>query len=106
VTGFFEEVYRIVALIPEGSVATYGQIAFVLGRPQGARAVGWAMRAAPAGRGLPCHRVVSKNGSLAPGHVFGGEEIQRTQLEKESVTFNSCGRVNIQNHLWNADGEP
>lgn len=42
--GFFEQVYAIVRLIPKGKVVSYGQIARTLGKPRGARAVGWAMR--------------------------------------------------------------
>ncbi len=101
--GFFEQVYRVVALIPAGKVATYGQIACLLGRPRGARVVGWALRAAPRNRDLPCHRVISKDGSLAPGDIFGGKDIQRARMEKEGVTFDKNGLVNIKKHLW--DGE-
>ena len=54
--GFFDEVYRIVARIPHGKVASYGQIARLLGRPGAARQVGWAMRHCPGG--LPWQRVV------------------------------------------------
>ncbi|MEE8217668.1 MAG: MGMT family protein, partial [Vicinamibacteria bacterium] len=43
--GFFDRVYDLVEQIPLGRVATYGQIATLLGVPRGARAVGWALRA-------------------------------------------------------------
>lgn len=67
---FYQRVYRIVSEIPAGSVMTYGQIAFYAGKPRAARFVGRAMRLAPPG--LPCHRVVGKNGALAPAEAFGG----------------------------------
>ena len=61
---FFQRVYRLVACIPPGQVATYGQIAAILGSPRAARTVGWAMQAA--GEGVPCHRVVNASGALSP----------------------------------------
>ena len=51
--GFFKRVYEIVALIPSGKVATFGQIAALLGEPRNARVVGWAMHDAPRELGLP-----------------------------------------------------
>lgn len=96
---FFAGVYAIVAQIPRGKVATYGQIARWLGQPRSARTVGWAMWEAPGGRNLPCHRVVNKQGKLAPPHVFGGEEIQRAMLEAEGVGFTADGRVDMKRHL-------
>lgn len=96
--GFFKEVYDIVETIPPGRVATYGQIAMLLGRPNGAKFVGYAMRSAPIERDLPCHRVVNKTGSLAPGHVFNGEENQREILEREGITFLPNGRIDMKKH--------
>ena len=98
---FFQRVYDIVARIPEGKVATYGQIAEMLGRPKAARAVGWAMRAAPAHLQLPCHRVVNRLGELAPDHAFGSPDVQRELLLSEGITFGEDGRIHIKRHLWN-----
>lgn len=97
---FYLRVYKIVAQIPEGKVATYGQIALVLGQPTGARTVGWAMRAAPKQLNLPCHRVVNKLGEMAPKNVFGFPELQRVLLESEGITFNENGCIDIKKHLW------
>lgn len=98
--GFFERVWRIAARVPRGRVTTYGAIARVLGSPGVARTVGWAMRAAPAGVELPCHRVVNASGSLSPDEVFGGHGMQRSLLESEGVTFDASGRINVRRHLW------
>jgi len=67
---FFERVYEIVRQIPGGKVMTYGQIAFKLGTKD-ARRVGHALHA---NRNMecPCHRVVNKEGRLAPSYAFGG----------------------------------
>lgn len=97
----FAKIYDIVARIPAGKVATYGQIAALAGMPRGARVVGWAMRAVPENRVLPCHRVVNKLGTMAPEYAFSGQEIQRSLLEAEGVTFRMNGLIDVEKHLWN-----
>ena len=98
--GVFAEIYEIVAQIPPGSVATYGQIAAMAGIPRGARTVGWAMRQSPQHLNLPCHRVVNSSGALSPVHVFGGEEAQSARLEAEGITFLPGGGIDMKRHLW------
>lgn len=94
-SGFNNEVYSIVAEIPEGFVITYGQIARLLGRPRCARMVGQAMYRAPAALHLPCHRVVNGKGGLVPGW-----EEQKKLLEAEGVTFKKNGCVDLSCHTW------
>lgn len=96
----FKKIYAIVANIPEGKVATYGQIAALAGMPRGARTVGWAMRAVPEHMMLPCHRVVNKTGRLAPEYAFGGQEIQRAMLEAEGIVFRMDGTIDMESQLW------
>jgi methylated-DNA-protein-cysteine methyltransferase related protein len=103
VNDFFQAVYEIVAKIPEGRVITYGQIADRLNKPFAARAVGDAMRYAPADLELPCHRVVNQKGEMAPEHVFGGKAKQRALLESEGVVFLPEGRIDMQKCLWQMD---
>ena len=92
---FFEQVYSIVALIPCGWVASYGQIAEILGRPRAAREVGWAMRYCP--EPLPWHRVVMADGSIAGGlHA----DMRRAFLEEEGVPFLLDGRVDMDLCRW------
>jgi methylated-DNA-protein-cysteine methyltransferase-like protein len=100
VEGFFEKVYELVSQIPSGKVATYGQIAALLGEKKSARVVGWAMKAAPLESKLPCHRVVNKQGELAPDYTFGDKSVQRTILKNEGITFLSDGKINMKKHLW------
>ena len=99
-TRFFEKVYDIVSRIPEGQVATYGQIALIMGSPHSSRIVGYAMNKAPSDQNLPCHRVVNREGKLAPDYVFGGQEIQRGMLEKEGITFLENGCIDMEKHMW------
>lgn len=101
--GFFERVYDVVRQIPEGRVATYGQVAALVGEPGKARFVGFAMHASPGmAGGVPCHRVVFKDGGLAPGYAFGGAEAQRSMLEGEGVMFLPDGRVDLRRCQWEA----
>ena len=84
---FNEQVYELVSRIPVGFVATYGQVAALAGRPRNARMVGYALHANPRPGIVPCHRVVFRDGSLAPGFAFGGPDRQRELLEDEGVVF-------------------
>ena len=100
---FFERCYSIVRQIPAGRVASYGQIAGILGEPRRARYVGFAMHASPGVKGgVPCHRVVFKDGRLAPGFAFGGPDAQRSLLESEGVGFLPDGRVDMNRYVWEA----
>ena len=101
--GFFERTYELVRQIPEGRVASYGQLARMMGEPRKARFVGFAMHASPGmAGGVPCHRVVFKDGRLAPGFAFGGPDVQRSMLEAEGVGFTEDGRVDMRHYEWEA----
>jgi methylated-DNA-protein-cysteine methyltransferase related protein len=97
---FFARVYEAVRAIPRGRVATYGQVARLLGVPRGARAVGWALRALDARqeRRVPWHRVVGTTGriSLRDG---AGPFLQRRRLRSEGVAFRG-ERVDLARHGW------
>lgn len=98
---FFARTYDVVRQIPEGCVATYGQVARLVGEPQKARFVGFAMHSSPGvAGGVPCHRVVFKDGSLCPAFSFGGQDEQRRMLEGEGVSFLSDGRVDMDRCAW------
>jgi methylated-DNA-protein-cysteine methyltransferase-like protein len=95
--GFFERVYALVRGIPRGKVATYGQVAALVGVPRGARAVGWALSGI--GRrlaGVPWHRVVGARGRISlDGRPSG--LVQRRRLRAEGVRF-VAGRVDMMRH--------
>ena len=114
---FNDRVYETVRRVPRGQVAAYGQIARLIGPPRKARFVGYAMHGNPdpwacaAQTGIPCHRVVFKDGSLAPGFAFGGPDEQRARLAAEGGTFVDDGRVAMRACQWDgrdvgdADGD-
>ena len=74
---FYEKVYDIVAQIPKGTVTTYGCIAMRLGNIRLSRLVGNALHANIDSVNIPCHRVVNREGKLAPMYVLGGIDAQK-----------------------------
>ena len=90
---FFERVWDLVAQIPPGKVATYGQLAAMLGHPRHARLAGAALRYAP--DTLPCHRVVSADGSCALHWPQ-----QQALLAREGVAFLPNGKVDLPRFHW------
>ena len=83
-TEFDMKVYTVTRQIPEGKVATYGQIAAAAGCPGGARAVGNSLHRNPDPR-TPCYRVVSAQGKLSKAFGFGGICRQRELLLEDGV---------------------
>ena len=98
--GFFDRVHALVRRIPRGKVATYGQIAELLGAPRAARIVGWAMHGNPHGSRVPCHRVVQRGGSLSPNYCIGDPDRQRRLLTREGVGFCLDGRIEMARYQW------
>lgn len=82
----FDLVYEKVKQIPLGKVTTYGEIANSLGISN-PRVVGYALHSNKQFMIVPCHRVVTKDGSLSKAFAFGGQDIQRQLLETEGVMF-------------------
>lgn len=93
------QVYALVRQIPRGQVASYGQLAALCGRPRASRVVGGIMRACP-WDDVPCHRVVRKDGGLAPGDAFGAPGFQMQMLRDEGVAFAADGCVDMMRHQW------
>ncbi len=96
---FFKRVYHVVRTIPDGKVATYGQIAQMLGTKD-ARKVGWALNKNK-DLSVPCHRVVNREGGLAENFAFeGGWREHKTRLVNEGISFRDEMHVNLEKHLW------
>lgn len=102
---FYDKVYAVVQQIPKGRVATYGQLALLCGSPRAAKAVGNALHANPLPGTIPCHRVVNREGRLAPGFAFGGPNEQRRLLEQEQVEVDADGFVDMQKYAWHGESD-
>ena len=94
----FEKIYEVVKNIPEGKVATYGQVAALAGNPRWARVVGYALHANPDPTVIPCHRVVNRDGMVAESFVFGGSKVQRQRLENEGIVFEADGSIDLDKY--------
>ena len=97
---FFNAVYEFVKTIPGGRVVAYGDVARAIGKPRASRQVGWALHSNPYPGIVPCHRVVFKDGSLAPGFAFGGREVQKAMLVTEGIGFEEDYKVDMQKYRW------
>ena len=93
-----EKVYGFLETIPRGKVATYGQIASVLGNRNLARAVGNILHSNPDPQRFPCHRVVNSKGQVAEHFAFGGAAAQRALLESEGIAFECDGSIDLQKY--------
>lgn len=96
---FFDRVYKVVAKIPKGKVTTYGAIAEACGIRSAARTVGWALNGAHES-GLPCHRVVNRNGELTGKIHFGDIHLMEELLRSEGVEFDDESCVVMEKYLW------
>lgn len=94
----FELIYDVVKRIPWGKVMTYGQVAALAGNPHWARVVGYALHVNPEPGMIPCHRVVNRDGRVAPSFAFGGTDAQRMLLEGEGVVFLENGLVDMEHY--------
>ena len=83
----FDLVYEAVRRIPEGFVASYGQIAEAVGNRRLSRVVGYALHVNPEPGVIPCHRVVRQDGGVSPAFAFGGANRQVSLLQAEGVEF-------------------
>ena len=97
-----ERIYNVVAQIPRGCVATYGQVARLAGNPRMARAVGSALHDNNDPVHVPCHRVVNREGRVADAFAFGGYNVQMGLLKDEGVGFIREGYVDLEHYQWDA----
>ena len=97
-------IYAVVARIPKGRVATYGQVASLAGLPRRARLVGHALRVVPEGAEIPWHRVVNAQGKISPrADALGHEDLQAALLRREGVRFTG-GSLPLARYRWEPDG--
>lgn len=98
----YRRIYEVVCQIPEGKVATYGQVAALAGLPGHARQVGYALHALSAeeAEDVPWQRVINAKGEVSPRAEPGWEGFQRARLEAEGVDFSASGRVDLRVFRW------
>jgi methylated-DNA-protein-cysteine methyltransferase related protein len=105
-SSMYSQLYAVVARIPEGKVATYGQVALLAGLPGRARLVGYALSALT-DRSVPWHRVVNARGEISERSDGGdGETVQRLRLEREGVRFDAHGRIDLRRYGWRSESTP
>lgn len=100
---FYERVRRVCLKIPDGKVASYGQIALLCGKPTHARQVGYALRTGKAGEGIPAHRIVNASGVLSGAAAFATPDLQKQILEKEGVEVrwtDKGWKVDLKEYGW------
>lgn len=97
-----ERIYEVVSRIPEGRVATYGQVAELAGMRGHARQVGYALHGLAVGSAVPWHRVINARGEISPRSAGGPDLAQRAYLEAEGVEFDAGARIDLARFRWRA----
>ena len=98
-TTLYMQIHKVIRLIPSGKVATYGQIADIVGGCN-ARVVGYAASSISMDSDIPWHRVINYKGGISPRRSGSGELIQRKLLEEEGVKFDHSGKTDLVNYRW------
>jgi len=107
----FSRIWSVVARIPRGKVATYGQVARMAGLGRGARTAGWALHALPDGlridgRAVPWHRVINASGRISPRGGDGegpAETRQRLRLRREGIRVTGKGQIDLHRYAWSGE---
>jgi len=95
-----ESVWKLVSFIPQGKVATYGQLAAMLGFPKRARHVGYALKHSPHDMVLPWQRVVNGKGLISFPYQSEQFLMQKAMLEAEGVIVSELGKIQLKTHGW------
>jgi methylated-DNA-protein-cysteine methyltransferase-like protein len=93
-------IWQVVAAIPPGKVASYGQVAALAGLGRGARQVGRALRELPGDSRLPWHRVINARGRISLPTGSRGHREQRERLLAEGVVVQEGGRIDLARYGW------
>jgi methylated-DNA-protein-cysteine methyltransferase-like protein len=98
----YDQIYTVVRQIPQGRVATYGQIADLAGFPGQARLVGYALyQVDMKTSNIPWHRVINAKGEVSHSPFrHGTDYLQRSLLEDEGIEFTPEGKISLQTYLW------
>ncbi len=96
----YKEIYKIVQKIPKGKIATYGQIAKLMGYSKHARHIGFALSKLDNNSKVPWHRVINSKGKISPRGIKGCDDYQRILLEEEGIIFNKQGIISLKKFQW------
>jgi methylated-DNA-protein-cysteine methyltransferase-like protein len=102
---FFDRVYQVVDLIPNGRATSYGAIANYLGAKKSSRMVGWAMKAAHKNPEIQAHKVVNRNGFLTGKHHFQTAETMEQRLAADGIQVVNDAIVNWKTVFWDPNKE-
>ncbi|WP_438983163.1 MGMT family protein [Vulcanococcus sp.] len=98
---FDQRVWQVVVQIPPGRLATYGQIAELIGAYGCARQVGWALRRLSLPSAVPWHRVVNAQGCISMSLSREGSDwIQRELLIAEGIPVDDQGKLPLSSYRW------
>ena len=102
-TTIYKQIHEIIRLIPYGKVATYGQIAEIVGSCT-ARMVGYAASSIPLESDIPWQRVINYKGGISlRSSGSGGELVQQKLLEAEGVKFDQSDRTDLDQYRWEGE---
>ena len=98
----YETIYAMVRQIPAGQVATYGQIAELIGLYGRARVIGYALFRVALESEIPWQRVINAKGMVSKSPLRqGSDELQRILLEQEGIVFDAQERIDLKQYQWN-----
>jgi methylated-DNA-protein-cysteine methyltransferase-like protein len=101
-TRLYQTIHHIISLIPSGKVATYGQIAEIVGGCT-ARMVGYAASAIPQDSDIPWQRVINYKGGISKRRGVSEGILQKKLLEEEGIVFNQYGRTDLDHYRWKGE---
>ena len=94
------QILEVIALIPYGKVATYGQIAKLAGLPKHARLVGYVLKHLDKSSEIPWYRVINSQGKISVTRINQqGENVQQSLLEQEGIYLLN-GKVSLKKFVW------
>ena len=99
-TEFSAAVIALILKVPAGKVATYGQIAKLAGKPQGARGVAWILNSSSGAHKLPWQRILNSSGKISFPVDSPEYRKQRKLLEKEGIEFGDKGQIDLKKFQW------
>ena len=97
------QILEVIALIPYGKVATYGQVARMAGLPKHARLVGYVLKHLETDHQVPWHRVINSQGKISLSKLDDqGDNLQIVKLQAENIVV-IAGKINLKLYQWNGE---